>query len=307
MSHELRTPLNSLLILAKLLQENPDGNLTEKQVEFANTIYSAGSDLLDLINDILDLSKVEAGRMDVHVTDVKLSEVRDFVERSFRPVADDQELSFEIEVHGANVPPTIETDEQRLQQVVKNLLSNAFKFTESGAVRLRIGVAEGKQFASETLTRASAVIEFAVIDTGVGIAHDKLRLLFEAFQQADGTTSRRFGGTGLGLSISREIARLLGGEIHVESTLGEGSTFTLFLPASFRTVERTHAAEPDDTVVLPAELVGPSLPPMQEPPELDPAMLLPSDVRDDRDDIQTGDRVVLIIEDDSELARTELE
>ena len=170
MSHELRTPLNSLLILAKLLGENSDANLNEKQIEFANTIYGAGSDLLVLINDILDLSKVEAGRMDVNVSDVKLSDLRDFVERSFRPVAEDKTLDFEIEVRGANVPPAIETDEQRLQQVIKNLLSNAFKFTESGGVKLRIGVAEGHQFASEALSRAEAVLEFTVEDTGVGIA-----------------------------------------------------------------------------------------------------------------------------------------
>jgi HAMP domain-containing protein/CheY-like chemotaxis protein/signal transduction histidine kinase len=308
MSHELRTPLNSLLILAKLLGENPDTNLNEKQIEFANTIYGAGSDLLTLINDILDLSKVEAGRMDVNVSDVKLSELRDFVERSFRPVAEDKTLDFEIEVHGANVPPTIETDEQRLQQVVKNLLSNAFKFTDSGGVKLRIGVAEGRQFASEALSRAEAVLEFTVEDTGVGIPHDKLRLIFEAFQQADGTTSRRYGGTGLGLSISREIARLLGGEIHVESDVGRGSTFTLFLPATYRPVEHPHAVK--EAVVLPHEREGngsgPAAPAL-EPPELDPARLLPSDVRDDRDDIQDGDRVVLIIEDDPDLARTELE
>jgi CheY-like chemotaxis protein len=307
MSHELRTPLNSLLILAKLLQENPDGNLSEKQIEFANPIYSAGSDLLDLINDILDLSKVEAGRMDVNVSDVKLSELRDFVERSFRPVAQDKTLDFEIEVHGANVPPTIETDEQRLQQVIKNLLSNAFKFTESGGVKLRIGVAEGRQFASEALSRAEAVLEFTVEDTGVGIAHDKLRLIFEAFQQADGTTSRRYGGTGLGLSISREIARLLGGEIHVESEVGKGSTFTLFLPATYQPADHPHAVE--EAVVLPREREGngsgPPAPAL-EPPELDPALLLPS-VRDDRDDIEDGDRVVLIVEDDPDLARTELE
>src|SRR5437764_12374775 len=153
MSHELRTPLNSLLILATLLAENTDTNLTDKQIEFARTIHQAGSDLLELINDILDLSKVEAGRMDVNVGDVKLSDLRDFVERSFRPVAEDKELSFEIEVHGANVPPTIETDEQRLQQVLKNLLSNACKFTEVGGVKLRVGLVEGRQFASETLSR----------------------------------------------------------------------------------------------------------------------------------------------------------
>jgi HAMP domain-containing protein/CheY-like chemotaxis protein/GAF domain-containing protein len=307
MSHELRTPLNSLLILAKLLGENPDANLNNKQIEFANTIYGAGSDLLTLINDILDLSKVEAGRMDVNVSDVKLGDLRDFVERSFRPVAEDKTLDFEIEVRGANVPPTIETDEQRLQQVIKNLLSNAFKFTESGGIKLRIGVAEGRQFASEALSRAEAVLEFTVEDTGVGIAHDKLRLIFEAFQQADGTTSRRYGGTGLGLSISREIARLLGGEIHVESEVGNGSTFTLFLPATYQPHEHPHAVE--EAVVLPREREGngsDSPAPGLEPPELDPALLLPS-VRDDRDDIQDGDRVVLIVEDDPDLARTELE
>ena len=299
MSHELRTPLNSLLILAKLLAENPDENLSTKQIEFADTIYSAGSDLLGLINDILDLSKVEAGRMDVHVGDVKLSELREFVERSFRPVSEDKQLTLEIEVHGANVPPTIETDEQRLQQVLKNLLSNAFKFTDSGRVKLRVGLAEGRQFASETLSRAESVLEFAVEDTGVGIPQDKLRIIFEAFQQADGTTSRRYGGTGLGLSISREIARLLGGEIHVESHVGEGSTFSLFLPARFQLTESKPREE---------RLGGPTPEPANvAEQELDPAVLLPSDVRDDRDDIRQGDRVVLIVEDDADLARTELD
>jgi HAMP domain-containing protein/CheY-like chemotaxis protein/signal transduction histidine kinase len=313
MSHELRTPLNSLLILAKLLAENPDDNLTGKQIEFADTIYSAGSDLLGLINDILDLSKVEAGRMDVNVGEVKLTDLRDFVERSFRAVSQDKEVEFEIEVHGANVPPTIETDEQRLQQVLKNLLSNAFKFTEQGSVKLRVSLAEGRQFASEALSRAEAVIEFAVSDTGVGIPREKLHLIFEAFQQADGTTSRRFGGTGLGLSISREIARLLGGEIHVESTVGEGSTFTLFLPARYQLSERPPAGEVREYEIVPADTEGnggspPPPPVVEEPePELDPTLLLPSDVRDDRDEIQDGDRVVLIVEDDPELARTELE
>jgi CheY-like chemotaxis protein/HAMP domain-containing protein/GAF domain-containing protein len=311
MSHELRTPLNSLLILAKLLGENPDSNLNHKQIEFANTIYGAGSDLLTLINDILDLSKVEAGRMDVNISDVKLSDLRDFVDRSFRPVAEDKSLDFEIEVHGANVPPTIETDEQRLQQVIKNLLSNAFKFTQSGEVKLRIGLAEGHQFASEALSRAEAVLEFTVEDTGVGIPNDKLRLIFEAFQQADGTTSRRYGGTGLGLSISREIARLLGGEIHVESDVGRGSKFTLFLPATYHPAEHPHlVGAVEEAVVFTTETDGKGTAPASvEPdqPELDPALLLPSDVRDDRDDIADGDRVVLIVEDDPDLARTELE
>jgi HAMP domain-containing protein/CheY-like chemotaxis protein len=311
MSHELRTPLNSLLILAKLLQENPDGNLTEKQVEFANTIYSAGSDLLDLINDILDLSKVEAGRMDVNVTDVKLADVREFVERSFRPIADDKGLTFEVEVLGANVPPTIETDEQRLQQVLKNLLSNAFKFTESGGVTLRVEVAgQDRQFASPALANAETVLAFSVVDSGVGIPGDKLRLIFEAFQQADGSTARRYGGTGLGLSISREIARLLGGEIDVQSEPGQGSTFTLYVPSSFRP-EPEHTPTPEEfaaAVHWPDEDGGDAVPATApEPPELDPTVLLRSEVRDDRDEIEEGDRVVLIIEDDAEFARTELE
>jgi CheY-like chemotaxis protein len=307
MSHELRTPLNSLLILAKLLMENPDANLTEKQIEFATTIHSAGSDLLDLINDILDLSKVEAGRMDLHVSDVKLDDVREFVERAFRPVADDKALSFEIDVHGANVPPTIETDEQRLQQVLKNLLSNAFKFTERGGVTLRIETVEGRQFAGESLAQADAVVAFSVMDTGIGIPQDKLRLIFEAFQQADGSTARRFGGTGLGLSISREIARLLGGEISVESEVGKGSTFTLYLPATYKPVE--HLAPEDafiEHIVFRGESDG-DVTAAPEPPELDPHVLLPTDVRDDRDEISEGDRVVLIIEDDAEMAKTELE
>jgi HAMP domain-containing protein/CheY-like chemotaxis protein/GAF domain-containing protein len=307
MSHELRTPLNSLLILAKLLSENPDRNLTEKQVEFANTIYAAGSDLLDLINDILDLSKVEAGRMDVHVGDVAMGDVREFVERSFRPVADDKELSFDVEVQGANVPPAVETDEQRLQQILKNLLSNAFKFTPEGGVTLRISVAEEEQFARDSLAQAETVVAFSVVDTGIGISEDKLRVIFEAFQQADGTTNRRYGGTGLGLSISREIARLLGGEIRVQSTVGEGSTFTLFLPISFP--RGATKVAPDDSLVETVifERVGDGAQAPPEPPRPETSLPLPGGLTDDRDEISVGDRVVLIIEDDPEFAATELE
>src|SRR5438132_5466232 len=240
MSHELRTPLNSLLILAKLLAENAEQNLTDKQIEFSQTIYQAGSDLLDLINDILDLSKVEAGKMDVNPGEVKLGEVREYVERTFKALAEEKGLSFEVDIVGANIPPTIVTDEQRLQQILKNLLSNAVKFTDEGGVTLRIELApETTQFAGETLARADSVMAFSVIDTGIGIPEDKLKLIFEAFQQADGTTSRKYGGTGLGLSISREIARLLGGEIRVTSKPGTGSTFTLFLPSVY--TPGTHA------------------------------------------------------------------
>src|ERR671938_228126 len=233
MSHELRTPLNSLLILSNLLASNEEDNLNEKQIEFAETIHQSGSDLLSLINDILDLSKVEAGKMDIHPAHVGVGQVRDYVERTFRPVAEEKGLGFEISVSD-DVPASVETDEQRLQQVLKNLLSNAFKFTEQGGVTLRIERAPNDiAFASEILTKADNVIAFSVSDSGIGIPEDKLRLIFEAFQQADGTTSRKYGGTGLGLSISREIARLLGGEIHVASSVGVGSTFTLYLPAQY--------------------------------------------------------------------------
>jgi len=238
MSHELRTPLNSLLILAKLLTENKDKNLTNKQVEFAQTIYSSGTDLLNLINDILDLSKVEAGKMEVNPIDVTVRDVTDFVERTFRPVAEQKNLTFTVDA-SPDAPSPIYTDGQRLQQVLKNLLSNAFKFTERGGVTLGIRRADkGRRFASRTLDRAEAVIAFSVKDTGIGIPRDKQQLIFEAFQQADGTTSRKYGGTGLGLSISREIARLLGGEIHVESTPGQGSSFTLYLPAEYHEQDR---------------------------------------------------------------------
>src|SRR3989442_5415296 len=247
MPHELRTPLTSLLILAKLLSDNPDGNLTKKQIEFAQTIHTAGADLLDLINDILDLSKVEAGKMDVHVTDIKLGAVRDFVERTFRPLAEEKGLDFQVEIVGATVPPLVATDEQRLQQILKNLLSNAVKFTERGSVTMRIELApEDARFATTTLERAEQVLAFSIADTGIGIPEDKLRLIFEAFQQADGTTGRRYGGTGLGLSISREIARLLGGEIRVSSEPGKGSSFTLFLPGVAPKHEHTH----DEPIVV---------------------------------------------------------
>jgi CheY-like chemotaxis protein/signal transduction histidine kinase len=237
MSHELRTPLNSLLILAKLLSDNKEKTLSPKQVEFAQTIYSSGTDLLNLINDILDLSKVEAGKMEVDTMEVPIADISSFSRRTFDPVAQQKGLSFTVNIQ-PDVPSSLYTDGQRLQQVLKNLLSNAFKFTQKGGVSLTIRKADKeKRYASRTLDQAETVIAFAVEDTGIGIARDKQQLIFEAFQQADGTTSRKFGGTGLGLSISREIARLLGGEIRVESTPGRGSSFTLFLPARY--------AEPD--------------------------------------------------------------
>jgi signal transduction histidine kinase/HAMP domain-containing protein/ActR/RegA family two-component response regulator len=233
MSHELRTPLNSLLILSKLLSDNKDSNLTPKQVEYAQTIYSSGSDLLALINEILDLSKVESGKMGVVAKPVSLTLVQDYVERSFREVAQQKGLTFDIEMD-QDLPETVKTDEQRLQQVLKNLLSNAFKFTEQGRVVMQVRRADKNlKFDSEILSEAEDILAFSVVDTGIGIPKNKQKLIFEAFQQADGTTSRKYGGTGLGLTISREIARLLGGEIQVESTPGKGSRFTFFLPQTY--------------------------------------------------------------------------
>src|SRR5947209_13914843 len=233
MSHELRTPLNSLLTLAKLLAENPDNNLSSKQVDFAKTIHSSGQDLLTLINDILDLSKIESGMMTISLGDLPFTEVAESMEKTFRQVAEDKQLDFKIDLD-ASLPRTIHTDATRLQQVLKNLLGNAFKFTEHGEVTLQMAtVGQGWTPGHETLDRASSVIAFTVSDTGIGIADDKQRIIFEAFQQADASTTRKFGGTGLGLSISREIARLLGGEIRVTSEAGSGSSFTLYLPQSY--------------------------------------------------------------------------
>ncbi|MEV5009493.1 HAMP domain-containing protein [Streptomyces sp. NPDC093064] len=238
MSHELRTPLNSLLILAKLLADNAEGNLSPKQVEFAETIHGAGSDLLQLINDILDLSKVEAGKMDVSPTRIALVQLIDYVEATFRPLTAEKGLDLSVRV-SPELPVTLHTDEQRLLQVLRNLLSNAVKFTDSGSVELVIRPARDDvpQPIREQLLEAGSLadpdaglIAFSVTDTGIGIAASKMRVIFEAFKQADGTTSRKYGGTGLGLSISREIAQLLGGEIHAQSEPGRGSTFTLYLP-----------------------------------------------------------------------------
>ncbi|MEU6577540.1 HAMP domain-containing protein [Streptomyces sp. NPDC046805] len=232
MSHELRTPLNSLLILARLLADNPDGHLSEQEVQFATTIHRSGSDLLQLISDILDLSKIEAGRMDVHPTVVPLIKLLDYVHATFRPLTLDRGLGFEIAV-SEDIPTELYSDEQRLQQVLRNLLSNAVKFTHSGSVELRVDRVPGEQFEEETLKNAEAVIAFSVKDTGIGIAPEKLPMVFEAFQQSEGTTNRKYGGTGLGLSISREIAGMLGGKIVAESEPDVGSRFTLYIPSHY--------------------------------------------------------------------------
>ncbi|WP_211226833.1 HAMP domain-containing protein [Amycolatopsis benzoatilytica] len=229
MSHELRTPLNSALILAKLLSENPEGNLTEKQIQFARTIYAAGSDLQQLINDILDLAKVEAGKLDLQMSDVTLPELVNYVESLCRPLTADKGLEFAVLIDPP-VPGSVHTDEHRLQQVLRNLLSNAAKFTDEGGVRLHIRMAEPGEVSQESLRAAAGIIAFAVEDTGIGIPEEKLEVIFDAFRQADGTTSRKYGGTGLGLSISQQLTELLSGELRVSSTPGRGSTFTLYLP-----------------------------------------------------------------------------
>ncbi|MDQ1500948.1 MAG: hypothetical protein QOI86_4288, partial [Actinomycetota bacterium] len=296
MSHELRTPLNSMLILAKLMGDNPEQNLTDKQVEFAHTIQSSGADLLDLINDILDLSKIEAGKMDVNPLPLAIDDVSRYVQQAFLPVAEERALGFDVEI-GTALPPTVVTDEQRLQQILRNLLSNAFKFTSSGTITLRIDAAPpGVVFVNDLLVQAERVVAFAVSDTGIGIPSDKLRLIFEAFQQADGTTSRKYGGTGLGLSISREISRLLGGEIHVQSTVGEGSTFTLYLPAVYRSPDAGPTRFGPGAPFPNLSLVSPIL-----------SGAAGERGADDSGDIKSGDRVLLAIEGDVELGGTVLE
>ena len=282
MSHELRTPLNSLLILSNLLATNQQGNLNEKQVEFARTINSAGTDLLSLINDILDLSKIESGTVSIDINDMPVAHLRQHMERTFRQLAADKGLGFTINVD-ANLPETVRTDEKRLQQIVLNLLSNAFKFTSEGEVSLNFRVEKtGRRNGAKQQTKALAIV---VTDTGIGIPEDKQKLIFEAFQQADGTTSRKYGGTGLGLSISREIARLLGGELRVESTLGKGSTFTLVIP-----LDGPRIAMPIQPELLPETQSIVTTPLSNGTPS--------AELMDDRDAISPEDRVVLIVEDD---------
>jgi signal transduction histidine kinase/DNA-binding response OmpR family regulator/HAMP domain-containing protein len=323
MSHELRTPLNSLLILAKVLADNADGKLSPKQIKFAETIYAAGNDLLVLINDILDLSKIESGMMAVDIEDVLLGDVRDYVIGTFRHVAEGKELQLTVEEDN-DAPKVMSTDNKRLQQVLKNLLSNALKFTEKGSVTLRMRRAEsGWSEQHDILNSARTVIAFDVQDTGIGIPDDKRTQIFEAFRQADGTTSRKYGGTGLGLSISRELARLLGGEIQLQSEPGSGSTFTLFLPQAYAPLpEAVRISRPrlldtrpirqdlekfvkavaeSDTPVQPAALAPGTMVETLSPGFYEPdtaPVLSPAEVQDDRGQITSGDKVLLIIEDD---------
>jgi hypothetical protein len=292
MSHELRTPLNSILILGQQLGENPDGNLSPKQVEFARTIHGAGTDLLNLISDILDLSKIESGTVSVDAEEIFFSNLLDVMARPFRHEAESRHLSFEVTT-APNLERSIITDSKRLQQVLKNLLSNAFKFTANGGVKLNVFPAgSGWSPDHPNLKHAPSVVAFEVSDTGIGIPAEKQRIIFEAFQQADAGTSRKYGGTGLGLAISRELANLLGGEIHLRSTPGVGSTFTLYLPLTY--VGAPAPARPIrmEAGASPAALVAPRLIERAEDGMLD-----------DRHRLEPGDSVILIVEDDPHYAR----
>ena len=259
-SHELRTPLNSLLLLARLLSENSEENLTDRQIEFARTIYNAGTDLLTLIDDILDLSKIEAGRMDISVHAVDLAETLGDIEATFRPLAEDKGLEFGVEL-GPGVPLTLRTDGQKFQQVLRNLLSNAVKFTRTGSVTLKVNrVPADVRFGHQRLNEAGERVAFTVVDTGIGVAEDKKSIIFEPFQQADGTTRRNFGGTGLGLSISKSLSQMLGGDVYIESTGSDGSAFTFAVPVEIELdedfqVERTELP-PVEEIRSPSILTG---------------------------------------------------
>jgi CheY-like chemotaxis protein/signal transduction histidine kinase len=291
MSHELRTPLNSILILGQQLTDNPEGNLSGKQVEFARTIHGAGTDLLNLISDILDLSKIESGTVTVDAEDIYVANLLDMVARPFRHEAETRQLSFEV--HGdPNLARTISTDSKRLQQVLKNLLSNAFKFTAQGGVRLTVSRAlNGWSADHPVLSQVPAVVAFEVTDTGIGIPTEKQKLIFEAFQQADASTSRKYGGTGLGLAISRELANLLGGEIHLRSATGVGSSFTLYLPVKY--VGPNAPAAPAAALPASTQLAGLRIAPER----------VVEQIPDDRMEIQAGDAILLIVEDDPHYAR----
>jgi signal transduction histidine kinase/DNA-binding response OmpR family regulator/HAMP domain-containing protein len=331
MSHELRTPLNSLLILSDQLCKNAEGNLLPKQVEFAKTIHLSGNDLLMLINDILDLSKIESGTVAVDVSELRLDDLTRSVDRSFRHVAENKHVDFVINAIQP-LPKTVVTDVKRLQQIIKNLLSNAFKFTHQGQVTLTIAQADsGWARDNDDLNRAGSVLAFSVSDTGIGISPDKQQIIFEAFQQADGSTSRKYGGTGLGLAISRELSRLLGGEIRLVSAPQEGSTFTLYLPQSYspsrsgrhgrssHEVEAKAQAERQRDAELRRETEHEAVPevPAWQPSDVapldavgtepEPTLLSSNLAADDRNEIASGDKVLLIVENDLAFAKVLLE
>jgi CheY-like chemotaxis protein/HAMP domain-containing protein/signal transduction histidine kinase len=296
MSHELRTPLNSILILGQQLSQNSEGNLTHRQVEYARTIHSAGTDLLNLITDILDLSKIESGTVTVEYAELGFGTLKETIERTFRHEAETRKLAFTLDFD-MRLARSMTTDSKRLLQILKNLLSNAFKFTERGGVRLHVTPATGGwSLEHPTLSQSGTVIEFSVSDTGIGIPLEKQRIIFEAFQQADAGTARKYGGTGLGLAISRELAQLLGGEIRLSSSPGAGSTFTLYLPQSQVVAPHQKASS---AAVSPAPLVL--------PPAVRTAAARVEEIPDDRDDISPSDAVLLVVEDDPHYARVLLD
>ena len=301
MSHELRTPLNSLLILAQQLYENAEGNLNDKQIRYAKTIHSCGDDLIQLINDILDLSKIESGFISANISTVRVSEIASFVETTFKPISDARNLKFKIETD-FSLPASIETDIQRLNQILKNLLSNAFKFTEKGEVTLKIFEAKKSwKSGNHNLENSPKVVGFSISDTGIGIPMEKQQIIFEAFQQAEGSTSRKYGGTGLGLSISRGLAELLGGTIELDSNAGIGSTFTLYLPVDGASAAPRETPESLKVIQqFQADVPGVEIRTANE--NLDGRKEIVNEMineaGDDRDHITSNDRVVLVVEDD---------
>jgi signal transduction histidine kinase/CheY-like chemotaxis protein/HAMP domain-containing protein len=298
MSHELRTPLNSLQILAHELIENRDGNLNDQQIQFAKTINACGDDLIQLINDILDISKIESGYITVETMPVGFMEITKFVESTFRHISEAKHVSFNIEIE-ENIPEFIETDPHRLNQILKNLLSNAFKFTEKGGVQLKIYKATRNWKTRNTeLDIAKMVVAFEITDTGIGISRDKQNIIFEAFQQAEGSTSRKYGGTGLGLSISRGLSDLLGGIIELDSELGEGSKFTLFLPISIPYQANENKKIPETTNGSAQLKAIPST----NGTTVDGAFMV-DEIGDDRKDIQEEDKLLLMVEDDLRFAK----
>jgi len=293
MSHELRTPLNSILILGQQLSENADKNLTGRQVEFAKTIHGAGTDLLNLISDILDLSKIESGTVTVECEDLLFTHLRETIERNFRHEAEARKLSFTADFD-SRLGRAITTDSKRLLQVLKNLLSNAFKFTDRGGVRLHVAIAMGGWTTDHpTLSQAPSVVEFSVSDTGIGIPQEKQRIIFEAFQQADAGTARKYGGTGLGLAISRELAHLLGGEIRLSSISGSGSTFTLYLPLTYTGPAYARVMAGPQGASAPAAFQ----------PVVAPVVVRQEEIPDDRENVHPGDAVLLVVEDDPHYSR----
>jgi HAMP domain-containing protein/signal transduction histidine kinase/CheY-like chemotaxis protein len=300
MSHELRTPLNNLLILSDQLSRNPEGNLNAKQVEFAKTIHSSGNELLALIADILDLSKIESGTVAVEPSELRFEDLQRYVERTFRHLAESKQVEFRVALDPA-LPKTMYTDIKRLQQIIKNLLSNAFKFTHVGNVTISIGPAiEGWSHEAEELERAERVIAFKVSDTGIGISAEKQQIIFEAFQQADGSTSRKYGGTGLGLAISRELSKLLGGAIRLVSAPGAGSVFTLYLPQTYMPSRQARPRLFTEKIPVPAPVQTLS-------PEEATELQFVNDAGDDRDELQPGDLAILIVENDLGFAKILLE